>query len=824
MPATLPTGRLGMAGPSLRMARRRLPGLVAVGLAVAGGAALLTVAAVLAQTGLTSHLGPQRLADADILVAATQTHPVPEDVDLALPERETVDAGLLDTVAAVPGVEAAVADVAFAARIDEPALGAADGHAWDTAALTGAALDGRAPGPDEAVLDTATADAAGLTIGDTLQVTTPTGTTGLRVTGLTDAPGLHTDAATARALAGLDADEADFIAVRAEPGADAETVAAALRDALPALDVATGDARGDVERLAEATATGDLVALAFSMGGTIVLLVGFITAGALGVAVAGQRRDLALLRAVGATPRQVRRLIAAQASAAAAVALVPGIAAGHLLAGAFTGFLADSGMLPAGLPLARGPIGPLAVAAVLLLTVQVAARGAARRTSRLPATAAVAESRVEPAAPGPVRTTIGFILLIAAAAQSILPLAVPGETAFIAAVTATLTAVIGFALAGPVLVGLLTRRAAKRLDAHTPAPMWLAVKNNRAYARRTAGAVAVLALAVGLTITQVFSQTTYTAVTAAEIEAGATADATVTGPVSAADLAALGEEPGVDAAVGVAQTTVLRALGDGGVESFPALAFTPGVGAVADLGAAAGDLADLRGDTVAVSAASARLWGVDVGDRVDLVLPNGTEASPEVVATYERGFGFGSIVLAADLLDGPRFYDAALVAGDAGAVSAWAAAVPGLAVATGAAVPQAPAGMTPDQWISLMATLAMTGYVLLGTANGLVAATSRRRTEFASLRAVGATPRQVQAMVTREALVTAAVAVGAGLAFSVLPMAILGLGFLGKPWPQGPLWVIPATVAVAVLIAWAATAIPTRRALAGPPTAALAVD
>lgn len=825
MAARLRSGRLGMAGPSLHMARHRLPGLVAVGLAVAGGAAMVTVAAVLAETGLTSHVGPERLDGAEVLVAAAQTYPVVEDVDLRLPEREAIDAGLVAAVEAVPGVEAAAADITFTARMPTTE-GTVEGHGWDTAALTGAAVDGREPaGPDEIVLDAAIAGDAGLAIGDSVAVTSPTGTAELVVVGLTDAPGIHTDTATARTLAGLEEHEADLIAVRTETGADTGAVAGALREALPDLEVATGDARGEIERLGDAAADADLVAMAVSMAGTIVLLVGFITAGALGVAVANQRRDLALLRAVGATPRQVRRLIAAQASAAAAVALVPGIAAGYVLAEAFTGFLADTGTLPEGLPLARTPISALIVAAVMLLTVQLAARSAAMRTSRLPATAAVTEARVEPKAPGRVRTVVGVFLLLAAAAQSLVPLAVPGETAFISAVTATIVAVIGFAMAGPVLVGALTRRAAKRLDDRTPAPVWLAVKNSRAFARRTAGAVAVLALAVGLTVTQVFSQTTFVEVTAAEIEDGAIADATVTGPVGAADLAELGAQPGVEAVVGVADTMVARLTdSEGGVESFAALAFTPGVAEVADLGLVEGDLGELRGETIAVASAAARLWGVGVGDQIDLVLADGTEVSPRIAATYERGFGFGTVVLAADLLGAPRFFDAALVAGDPAAVADWAAGVPGLAVDTGAAVPQPPEGMTPDQWISLMATLAMTGYVLLGTANSLVAATSRRRAEFASLRAVGATPRQVQAMVTREALVTAAIAVGAGLAFSVLPMAALGLGFLGEPWPHGPLWVIPATAGVAVLLAWTATAIPTRRALAGPPTAALAVD
>ena len=51
-----------------------------------------------------------------------------------------------------------------------------------------------------------------------------------------------------------------------------------------------------------------LLLLSGSLGGIVLLVVGFAVAGALGVSIAGQRRELALLRAVGATPRQVRRL------------------------------------------------------------------------------------------------------------------------------------------------------------------------------------------------------------------------------------------------------------------------------------------------------------------------------------------------------------------------------------------------------------------------------------------------------------------------------------------------------------------------------------
>ncbi|MDA1361957.1 ABC transporter permease [Glycomyces luteolus] len=820
------------------MARNRIASLIAVAFAVFGGAAMVTAAAVLGETGVSSHLVPDRLADAEILVTAPQRHRVVEDPDIPFPERQTLPAELVADIAAVPGVAGAAADLTFTARLDDIGAvedGAArgdaiEGHSWDTAALFGTSTP--APGTGEVVFDAETAAEAGLAAGDLVALTTAHGTAEYTVSAVADTAGqgFYTDAATARALAGHGDGEADLIVVDVAADAAVEAVAADLRAALSGtgFEVVTGDARGDAETLAGGTARSELIELATALAATIVLLVGFITAGAIGVSVAGQRRDLALLRAVGATPRQVRRLVATQASIVAAIGLVPGVAVGYLLAERFTAFLAGSGTMPEGLPVALTPISGLIAAALLILTVQIAARAAALRTSRLPATAAVAESRIEPREPGRIRTGIGLLVLAMAIAQSLMPLVIPGEAAFASAATATLTAVIGLALAGPALVRTVLRLMARKSGTRVDAPGWLAAGNGRAYARRTAGAVAVLALAVGLTVTQVSAQSTFSQTAAAEIADGAKADATVTGAISTADLAALNRESGVEAAVGVIETTVLRTYdmaGDEEVDPIPALAFSPGIDQVADLDLEDGDLAALTGDTVALDAGTARLWGAEVGDRIGLVLADGTRVDAEVAATYGRGFGFGTVILAADLVTGhagPRFYDAALATGDEAAVADWAADVPGLAVETGATVPSIATGMTPDQWLNVMVTLVLCGYVMLGAANGLVAATARRRGEFASLRAAGATQRQVRAMMRRETLFLCALAIGAGLAVSVLPMTLLSLVFLGEPWPQGPLWVIPAVVALTALVASAAIAIPTRKALKMPLTTLVA--
>jgi len=65
---------------------------------------------------------------------------------------------------------------------------------------------------------------------------------------------------------------------------------------------------------------------------------------------------------------------------------------------------------------------------------------------------------------------------------------------------------------------------------------------------------------------------------------------------------------------------------------------------------------------------------------------------------------------------------------------------------------------------------------------------------------------------------TVLVCVGAtatGLVISLGPMSVLGLGFVGKPWPQGPGWPVVGTVLVVCVVAYVATMMPVRRLLQG---------
>ncbi|MFD5316399.1 FtsX-like permease family protein [Streptomyces sp. NPDC127098] len=825
------------------MARRRITALLAVACAVLGGAALITATGVLAESGLRSHLPAGRLGDVDVVVAADQTFRTGGDLPIALPERGRVPAGLTDRLAELPGVTAAVGDLGFPAALvasdgrvvatEDPATA---GHGWASIGLfADPEVDGAPPaGAGEVALDAALAAAGDVRAGDRVLVSAAGRTAEYRVSAVVDAPGaglLFADP-TAADLAGRPG-TVDLVGLRAEPGG-AAALAAAVRDELaeePGLTVATGADRGDLAEPAAGAARSLLILLAGSLSGVVLLVTGFAMAGALAVSVAGQRRELALMRAVGATPKQIRHLAAAQASVIAAVALVPGVALGYPLAERFRAALAERGVLPEALPLTRGPLPALLTVLLVAVVVQVSARGAAWRASRMPATEAVAESRVEPRVPSRLRTHAGLLVIAAATTLSVAPLLARNALGAAATSMAGIVGAIGLAMAGPALVGRASGALARRLPARASAATWLATANIRGHALRLAGVVSALGMAVAFVLTYVLAQTTVLAAADADVHDGTLAQhrlaAPALGGLPADVLPEVRATPGVRAAVPVGTTTVIhsyRMLGETEVESASALVLTPDAPAVLDLDVRAGSLADLTGDTVAVSEDVARTRDAGLGSRVSLVLGDGTQVEARVVAVYARGLGFGPIALSRDLAAGHTTGDldqSLLVRTDdeVGAEAALAelvAARPGLTVEataldTGGEAP-------PEVWMNLAVVVVLLGYLLLTIANRLVATTAQRREEIAALRLIGTTPRQIRAMMRREAAIVTAAALAAGLALSAVPLALLGQGFLDRPWPAGPGWLLPAAAATVAAVAFLTTELPTRRALRAAPT------
>jgi putative ABC transport system permease protein len=215
---------------------------------------------------------------------------------------------------------------------------------------------------------------------------------------------------------------------------------------------------------------------------------------------------------------------------------------------------------------------------------------------------------------------------------------------------------------------------------------------------------------------------------------------------------------------------------------------------------------------------------------VNLILGDGARVTARVVAVYDRGLGFGPVVLSPELAAGHTstgLDQSILVRTDhrpstETALAAMVSSHPGLTLDDNGTETSFWRSAPPETWINLATIAVLLGYLLLGIANKLIASTAERRNEFAALRLIGTTPAQIRAMVRRESALIVAGALAAGLALSVVPLAFLGIGFLDRPWPAGPVWLLPGIVLTVAAIAFASTEIPTRRALRIDPAHALA--
>lgn len=815
----------------MRMARHRIGALVAVVCAVLGGAALVTGTAVLAESGLRSHIAAPRLAGADVVVSAKQTVSQEEDLPVALPERAVVPADLVGKLAQIPGVTKAVGDVSFpAASIDGHVTGS-EGHSWSSVALMGdPAVQGVPPGPNDVALDAATANDLKAGPGGEVHLVVNGKPATYRVSAVVNAPtrGMFFADQVAARTDGPRKGTVDLIGLRTRPGT-ASAVADEARKL--GLEVSTGTDIGDVSSPGAAASRSLLLLLSGSLAGTILMIVGFIVTGALTVSISGQRRELALLRAVGATPKQVRRLAAAQATVVSVFAMVPGVVLGYALAAQFRSMLVSLGVLPDAIPLTMSPLAAIAAVLLLLGVIQASARIAAWRTSKMPATEAVAESRIEPRTPSRARTRIGILLIVVAIGASVTPLIIRSQLGAVGTSMSGIVAAIGLGLAGPALVRSISGALARRLSERARATTWLAMSNSHGYSLRVAGAVSTLAMAVLFTLTYTLTQTTVMSASDRDVDAGMQAQAVVTAPdlggIPDGTLDKIRAIPGVRTAAPVSTTTVLRPFLEGGkhhAESQAALVLTPDAQAVLDLDVRSGTLADLKGQSVALSTDIASTMDATVGKDVDLILGDGTPTKAHVVATYARGLGFGPMAVSRDLAAGHMgngLDQAVLVRTDAKDQLA-ALKEPGLTVDTANPRLSGIGGTPPEVYINLAALAVLLGYILLGVANKLVASTTQRRNELAALRLVGTTRRQVRAMIRRESALISVLAGGTGLVLSVIPLALLGMGFLGRPWPDGPVWLAPATVVAVVVIAFLATELPARKALRTPPAVVLA--
>ncbi|TDD44374.1 ABC transporter permease [Nonomuraea terrae] len=776
---------------ALKTLRHRKGAFAGAFVALSCAAALVCACLMLLETGLRGTVAPERYAGAPAIVAADQY--VRETVDKGdgetktkakpLSERAWLPEEVAVRLERTPGVTKVVTEVTFP-------FGSYTGHGWESAALTPFTLaEGRAPrGRGEVVVDAR----AGLDVGADLR--------GYRVVGVTAQALPSQDTvffatAEARRLAG-------------RPGmVSAAGVFPGLARAPEGAVLHTGDERGRLEFLDAEQARVKLISMGGALAGTSLLVGILVVVGTFALSIGQRQRELALLRAVAATPRQIRRLVGGEALLVGALAGVPGAAAGIGLGLALHAVFTALGATPANLGAVVSPFPPLAALLATVGAAWVAARVSARRLARIRPVEALGEAALGAARVPWGRLIAGAVLL---AGGTVLTLVLSGLDTEAAATPVTMLTALVWTIAVAVLAPLLARLARLVPLRAAGASGFLAGRNVRAVPAALASVSSPVSLMVAMTCTILFSQTTMGHAAQEQTDAGTRAGYVLTG----ARAEQVGRVPGVAAATPVLRTSIRVGLDKYAAQ---AVAYDP---RTLDLGVAGGSMDGFGAGSVALSRTAAGHLGLGPGDRVRLTLGDGTPAALTVAAVYTRGLGFGDVTLPYELVaghvDDPS--GTLLVSAPTLTRDALARAVPGAVVLERA---QAMAVAAANPQVTFVALGLVIAFTAIAVVNTLAMATSGRARELAVLRLAGATRRQVRRMLALETLCAVLTGAVAGTAVAIVTLAAFGAGMTGSATPYVPPVAYGLVVAAAAVLALAATAVPARQAMRTRPAEAV---
>jgi putative ABC transport system permease protein len=776
---------------------------------------------------LRTHAPVERYTGAAAVVTGQQK--AGADRDVLLTERARVSSALTARLAAVPEVRAAIGDVAVPALLARHAVVA---HGWGSAVLTPYVLSSGHPPvrPDQVV----TSYPARL--GARLPLASTEPTRELTVVGIAR-PRHSVSLQTAIFLTDGEATRlaghpgvVDAIGVLAGPGFDASR----LRAAAPGSQVLTGEARGAAEYPDLQRTRKTLVPVTAAFGGLAMFIAMFVVASTLGLSIQQREREIALLRAVGATPGQVRRMIGWEAVIVSLLGSVAGIWPGIVLGRSLSHALVRHGIAPPNFALNYDSLPAVAVLGCATVTAVLAVLAAGHRAARVPPTLALIDAAVEPRLLGPGRVIGGLVAV--AGAVPLFTISTTTGTPETAAATSELSAiflVVAAAFLGPIVAYVAARLLAAPLAAVSRVGGFLATANLQTATRRFSSASTPLVLAVALSCTLYFSTTTIEHATTQQRLAGLTGELAVTSAGPGLPGSTLGDvraTPGVRSAVALTPTTLGPSLGESS-DTIPAQILAGGQGGGLDVGVTAGSLNALHGETIALGRHRADAAHAHIGDRVPIMLGDGTPTHATLVAIYRRDLAFGGALLAPELAAAHQttpLVNTILVHADRPAevlprLQALRQRYPGLRINARATLATATdTDREMNRWFGPQFVAEIFGFTSIAVTTTLIMIALRRSRELALLRLVGATPRQVRSMSRWEAALIIAIGLGVGLAISATALLPLSHA-LNRGLPYVPGRPLAAILGITVLVALVALSLPTRRALRARPIEAIGI-
>ena len=642
---------------------------LAAGIAVVIGIAFLTATLLLgnAMTRGIDNLFTEAYAGTDVEVRSTQV--------IASGERDiaaTVDESLVDELAQIDGVATAIPVVEGTAQVvgsdGEPIGGNGPptiGTNWFDADRNPYVLvDGRAPrarsaGAElvEVVIDSGVADTGELAVGDRTTVRVPeplpVEVVGIAELGSGEQLGGVTftwfDTEAAQEVLLGDTTALYAVDLQAEPGVSPDELRSTVSATLPAdLEALTQQELIDEEMAAlEADFLGFFKTFLLAFAGVALLVAAFSIHNTFAIVVAQRTRETALLRAIGASRRQVLTGVGAEAFAIGTISAAVGLGAGVGLAIGLNALLTalGAGVPTAGLGLTAG----VAATAVLVgvVVTMIAAVAPALRASRVAPIAALREAAIDQSGSSAVRAVLGATVTAFGVAGLVLATEV-GSPMQVAALGG-LSVFVGLILLGPVVGRFAAAVIGAPIAAVRGQNGVLARRNAMRNPKRTAGTAS--ALMIGTAVVALFASlgTSIKASLGELIDESFGGDLVISpegfsgaglSPQMSADIARV---PGVDA---VARLSFAAMLVDGRNDEPLATDFAQLAG-VADLDVIEGDLDTLDDAAFAV--------GVDYAEEHDLAL--GDEVTAEFLDGTTEVLTVG-VIYANDDLMGDNIVDA----------------------------------------------------------------------------------------------------------------------------------------------------------------------
>ncbi len=712
----------------------------------------------------------------------------------------------------------------------------------DTVAITGDPIlelaEGDLPsGTGEVALELSTAEKAGYEIGDEVELVTagenPTmhaTLTGLMRFGSSGgAAGATIVVFSPEAMQDLFFQGKDVysgVSLTAAEGVSQEELRDAAQPLLPnGVAARTGDDMVEENEAGLQEILGYLNMFLLVFAGVALVVGTFLIVNTFSILVAQRSRELALLRAMGASKRQVNRSVLVEAFAVGIFGSTVGIGAGYLLA---LGLRALFGLFGLDLTDAEFPVTLRTVLvsyAVGLVVTMVAAYLPARRGSRVAPVAAMRDEVALSEASLRRRMIVGAVMVLGGVGLMMLGFAREGGSGLALIGAGMLAVLVGVALMAPVLgrpVIVALGAAYRRMFGTVGA---LATQNSLRNPRRTAATAS--ALMIGLTLVALMSilGTSASASTDKSIREALTSEYIVSNVVGTPFSPQIAERirdlPEVERVVQF-RTAIARVDGDTGF-----------VGAVAPEGLAEafklptlGDITStFRPGTVLVLEPDAKRRGLEVGDTLSMEFQGG-KVDLEIAGTFPAGPLPAEYLVTPDTLlkGGLEPQDSMLFI-----TKAPGAAGDDLRTAVDEITRELPTVTLKDPQefaeerkaqinIFLYLVYALLGLAIiiavLGIINTLALSVIERTREVGLLRAVGMSRKQLRRMVRLEsaaiAVLGAVLGVAMGVAFGVaLQRAIAdqGLEVLSIPWLQLAIFVV-----VAALVGVLAAVFPARRA------------